>query len=102
MALGRLYRSGALVDMTAAEKARLKNEIHLKTTIELASPDEPKRRGRSGCWNISARAISKSPSARTCHYFKTEMAMYPQSTNMGAIYLERMRHPALAQADTSS
>jgi len=93
VASGRLYRSGMLLDMTPADKARLKNDIRLKTVIDLTTPDEPKKtRENRLLEEIGVKYFNIPFRPDVPNYYQVEMAMYVNHSTMGAVYLERMRH----------
>jgi protein-tyrosine phosphatase len=98
VALGRLYRSGALVDMTAPDKARLKNEIRLKTAIDVTTPQELKKtREIRLLEEIGVRYFNIPFRPDVPNYYQVEMAMYVNHSTMGAVYLERMRNPGFGR-----
>jgi protein-tyrosine phosphatase len=94
LAQGRLYRSGALLDLTAADKTRLKNEIRLKTVIDVTTPEEPKKtREIRLLEEIGTRYFNIPFRPDVPNYYQVEMAMYVNHFTMGQVYLERMKHP---------
>jgi protein-tyrosine phosphatase len=98
VAQGRLYRSGALLEMTAADKARLKKEICLKTVIDVTTPEEPKKtREIRLLQEIGVKYFNIPFRPDVPNYYQIEMAMYAQNSTMGAVYLERMRHPGFGR-----
>jgi protein-tyrosine phosphatase len=98
IAPGRLYRSGALLDMTAADKARLKNDIRLKTAIDVTTPHELKKtREIRLLEEIGVNYFNIPFRPDVPNYYEMEMAMYVNHSTMGAVYLERMRHPGFGK-----
>jgi protein-tyrosine phosphatase len=98
IAYGRLYRCGALLDMTALDKIRLKNTLHLKTAIDLTTPDEPKKtREIRLLEEIGGKYYNIPFRPDVPNYYEMEMAMYVNHSTMGAVYLERMRHPGFGR-----
>lgn len=89
----KLYRSGSLLHMGEADKTRLKNELHIKTVIELASPDDVKKRQEIRLLEeIGAQYYHIAFRPDMPDYYKTEMAMYVNHTTMGDVYLGRLKH----------
>jgi protein-tyrosine phosphatase len=98
MAWRRLYRSGGLLHMTAPDKTYLKEEIGLKTVIDLRSPEEPKKLQEIRLLEgIGARYFNVQFKWPVADYYKKEMELYASTSNMGVVYLHRLRHEGFAQ-----
>ena len=98
LATQRLYRSGGLLDMTPADKARLKNEIGIKTVIDVTTPNETKKsREIRLLEEIGVKYFNIPFRPDVPNYYQVEMAMYVNHTNMGAVYIERMNHPGFGR-----
>ena len=94
----RLYRSGGLLHMTAADKAFLKNDIQLKTVIDLRSPEEPKKLQEIRLLEeIGARYFNVQFKWPVVDYYKKEIELYASTSNMGVVYLHRIRHEGFAK-----
>jgi protein-tyrosine phosphatase len=94
----RLYRSGGLLRMTEGDKAYLKNEIKLKTVIDLRSPEEPKKLQEIRLLEgIGAKYFNVQFKWPVADYYKKEMELYASTSDMGVVYLHRIRHEGFAQ-----
>jgi len=94
----RLYRSGGLLHMTEQDKAYLKNEIGLKTVIDLRSPEEPKKLQEIRLLEgIGAKYFNVQFKWPVADYYKKEMELYASTNNMGVVYLHRIRHEGFAK-----
>jgi protein-tyrosine phosphatase len=94
VAVGKIYRSGSLLGMTVADKTRLKTDIRLKTAIDLTTPHEPKKtREIRLLEEIDVKYFNIPFRPDVPNYYQIEMAMYVNHSTMGAVYLERMKHP---------
>jgi protein-tyrosine phosphatase len=94
----RLYRSGGLLQMTAADKACLKEKIGLKTVIDLRSPEEPKKlQAIRLLEGIGAKYFNVQFKWPVADYYKKEMELYAGTSNMGVVYLHRIRHEGFAK-----
>jgi protein-tyrosine phosphatase len=94
----RLYRSGGLLHMTEKDKAFLKNDIQLKTVVDLRSPEEPKKLQEIRLLEeIGAKYFNVQFKWPVADYYKKEMDLYASTSNMGVVYLHRIRHEGFAK-----
>ena len=93
----RLFRSGDLIDMTEADKVRFKDELKIKTVIDLINPDDTQKMRESRlleelgvkyfnipvCWSVE-------------DYYQPENEQYVKASDMGAMYLYRISNAGFA------
>ncbi len=97
VARGKLYRSGDLLEMSAPDKARLRNDLHIKTVIDVTTPEEPKKtREIRLLEEIGARYFSMPLRWTVEDYYKRENELYVKTSDMGAIYLYRINNTGFA------
>jgi protein-tyrosine phosphatase len=93
----RLYRSGGIDHMSTNDKACLKDDIRLKTVIELANPDDVKKlREIRLLEEIGARYFHIPFRPDIPDYYHKELGLYKNSANMGVFYLGRIGHETFA------
>lgn len=89
----RLYRSGDPMDMSAPDRAFLKDEVKLKTVIDLTTPTEQdKVRKIKLLEEIGVKYFNIPFRPDVPDYYKKELEEYKSMTNMGNFYLGRIRH----------
>jgi protein-tyrosine phosphatase len=94
----RLFRSGALLQMTSRDKAKLIDELGIRTVIDLRSPEVQEKQQEINLLNdagIEYRNISFRPDNH--NYFKEEMELYQKFSNIGEVYLHRIRHKSFGK-----
>jgi protein-tyrosine phosphatase len=91
----RLFRSSALHDMSAPDRARLKDDIRPRAVIDLRSPREPIKQREIGLLDEAGARYHNVPfKPDSGDYLKQEMELFRDATDMGALYLYRIRQPA--------
>jgi protein-tyrosine phosphatase len=94
----RLFRSGGLLHMTAPDKAFLKKDILLQTVIDLRSPEEPKKLQEIRLLEeIGVKYFNVPFKWPVADYYKKEMELCASTSNMGVVYLHRIRHDGFAK-----
>jgi protein-tyrosine phosphatase len=97
VAQGRLYRSGGLLDMTPADKARFKDELKIKTVIDLTSPDDVQKMQEIRLLEeIGAKYFNMALRWPVEDYYKQELELYVKTSDMGAVYLYRINDTGFA------
>jgi protein-tyrosine phosphatase len=90
----RLFRSGALHSMDRPDNARLKEDIRPRAVIDLGTPRESnKQREISLLGEMGARYHNIPFRPDSLDYLKQETELFRDSTDMGELYLYRIRQP---------
>ena len=90
----RLFRSAALHSMSRPDIARLREDIRPRTVIDLRTPREPsKQREISLLGEMGARYHNVPFRPDLPHYVKQEAELFRDATDMGGLYLYRIRPP---------
>jgi protein-tyrosine phosphatase len=98
IALRKLYRSGGLLHMSQKDKARLKNEIKLKTVIDLRSPDDVQKLKASRLLEeMGAKYFNVPFRPDVPDYYQKELELCKTTSDMGEIYLYRINHITFAR-----
>lgn len=93
----RLFRSGGLLRMTMRDKIRLIKEFHLKTVLDLRTPEEMEKiREVKLLQEIGVTYFNIPFRPDNPNYYRDEMKLYKTSTNMGEFYLRRINPPSFA------
>jgi len=94
----RLFRSAALHAMSRPDVARLKEEICPRAVIDLRTPREPtKQREISLLGEMGARYHNVPFRPASHDDVKQETELFRDATDMGELYLYRIRQPELGQ-----
>jgi protein-tyrosine phosphatase len=97
IARGRLYRSGDPTEMSTRDKDILKSEIKLKAVIDLSNPDEVKKLKEIRLFEeIGAKYFSMPLRWTVDDYYERENEQYVKASDMGAIYLYRIKYYGFA------
>lgn len=98
LAWRRLYRSGDPMVMSAADKERLKNEIKIRTVIDLKSPDEAERIKISrSLEEIGIKYINLPFRPDDPGYYKKELEYYRTLGNLGETYMRRISYESFGK-----
>ena len=90
----RLFRSAALHSMSRPDIARLKEDIRPRAVIDLRTPREPnKQREISLLDEMGARYHNVPFRPDSPDYVKQETNLFRDATDMGEVYLYRIREP---------
>jgi len=90
----RLFRSAALHSMSRPDIARLKEDIRPRAVIDLRTPREPiKQREISLLGEIGARYHNVPFRPDSPDYLKHETELFREATDLGELYLYRIRQP---------
>jgi protein tyrosine/serine phosphatase len=90
----RLFRSAALHSMSRPDIARLKDDIRPRAVIDLRTPREPnKQREISLLGEMGARYHNVPFRPDSPDYVKHETELFRDATDMGELYLYRIRQP---------
>ena len=90
----RLFRSAALHSMSRPDIARLKEDIRPRAVIDLRTPREPnKQREISLLGEMGARYHNVPFRPDSPDYVKQETELFRDATDMGELYLYRIRQP---------
>jgi len=94
----RLFRSAALHSMSRPDIARLKEDIRLGAVIDLRTPREPnKQREISLLGEVGARYHNVPFRPDSPDYVKRETELFRDATDMGELYLYRIRQPGFGK-----
>src|SRR6266545_2689928 len=90
----RLFRSATLHSMNRPDIARLKEDIRPRAVIDLGTPREPtKQREISLLGEMGARYHNVPFRPDSSDYLKHETELFRDATDMGEVYLYRIRQP---------
>jgi protein-tyrosine phosphatase len=90
----RLFRSAALHSMSRPDIARFKEDIRPRVVIDLRSPREPiKQRELSLLGEVGARYHNVPFRPDSAAYLRQETELFRDATDMGELYLCRIRPP---------
>jgi protein-tyrosine phosphatase len=90
----RLFRSAALHSMSRPDIARLKEDIRPRAVIDLRTPREPiKQREISLLGEIGAQYHNVPFRPDSPDYLKHETELFREATDLGELYLYRIRQP---------
>jgi protein-tyrosine phosphatase len=90
----RLFRSAALHSMSRPDIARLREDIRPRAVIDLGTPREPnKQREISLLGEMGARYHNVPFRPDSLDYLKQETELFRDATDMGELYLHRIRQP---------
>ena len=90
----RLFRSAALHSMSRPDIARLKEDIRPRAVIDLRTPREPiKQREISLLGEVGARYHNVPFRPDSPDYLKHETELFRDATDLGELYLYRIRQP---------
>jgi len=90
----RLFRSAALHFMSPPDIARFKENIRPRTVIDLRAPREPiKQREISLLGEVGARYHNIPFRPDSADYHRREMELFRDATDVGELYLYRIRQP---------
>ena len=90
----RLFRSAALHSMSRPDIARFKEDIRPRVVIDLRTPREPiKQREISLLGEVGARYHNVPFSPASPDYVKHETELFRDATDLGELYLYRIRRP---------
>jgi protein-tyrosine phosphatase len=90
----RLFRSAALHSMSRPDIARLNEDIRPRAVLDLRTPREPnKQRGISLLGEMGARYYNVPFRPESPDYVKQETELFRDATDMGELYLYRIRQP---------
>jgi protein-tyrosine phosphatase len=94
----RLFRSAALHTMNERDMARLKGEIGPRAVIDLRNPRNPESNPEPRLLEaIGARHYPLPFRPDSLSYLRDEAAAHPNATDMGALYLHRIREKPFAR-----
>jgi protein-tyrosine phosphatase len=95
----RLFRSAALHSMSRPDIARLKEDIRPRAVIDLRTPREPsKQREISLLGEMGARYHNVPFRPDSPDYVKQETEVFRDATDMGELYLYRIRQPEFGKS----
>ena len=90
----RLFRSASLTHMSRGDIARFKEDIRPRVVIDLRTPTEPiKQREISLLGEVGARYHNVPFRPTAPDYDENEAVLFRVGTDMGELYLYRIRHP---------
>ena len=90
----RLFRSATLHSMNRPDIARLKEDIRPRAVIDLGTPREPnKQQEISLLGEMGARYHNVPFRPDSLDYLKQETELFSDATDMGEVYLYRIRQP---------
>jgi protein-tyrosine phosphatase len=90
----RLFRSAALHSMSGPDIARLKEDIRPRAVIDLGTPREPNKQREIGLLGeMGARYHNVAFRPDSLDYLKHETELFRDATDMGELYLYRIRPP---------
>jgi protein-tyrosine phosphatase len=94
----RLYRSGDPMVMSAADKTRLKNDIKIKTVIDLKSPgDTEKIRIIRVLEELGIKYFNLPFRPDDPEYYKQELEYYRTLGNLGETYMRRISYDSFGR-----
>ncbi len=94
----RVFRSALLIDASQRDLFKLNHEIGLKSAIDLSNPTDSRQQQEITALKEIGVKYYHVP-FRPSSNFTSEMAtkLYPEYTNMGEVYLYRVRHKIFGQ-----
>lgn len=93
----RIFRGGNLLDMTAKDKARLREELGLKTVIDLRNPSRQQRQRETAMLDEIGVEYLNIPFRTSNKSFLNEEKIYASVTDISQIYLYRVKRTALGK-----
>lgn len=94
----RLFRGGAIHLMSGSDIATLKVDVGPKAVIDLRTPREDEQKQEISLLNEMGAKYHNIPfRPDTADYLKEESELYPDGSNMGEVYLYRVRQEAFGK-----
>ena len=92
-----IFRGGNLLDMTTKDKARLREELGLKTVIDLRNPSRQQRQRETDLLQEIGVEYLNIPFRTSNKSFLNEKKIYACATDISQIYLYRVKRTALGK-----